>query len=64
VGTLLEVMLHFFVLCLLFASQFLALEKQFGGIHPIAIGEVTYCSVVHTLALQFRDIFAKHFNLH
>jgi hypothetical protein len=40
------------------------LEKQFGKIHPIMIGDVTYRLIVRTLAIQFRDILAKHFNLH
>jgi len=36
------------------------LHKQSGGIGPITIGDVTYCLVVHTLAIDFRDIFAKN----
>jgi hypothetical protein len=40
------------------------LEKQFGGICPIMISEVTYRLVVRILATQFMNIFMKHFNLH
>jgi hypothetical protein len=28
------------------------------------ISEVTYCLIAHTLVIQFRDIFAEHFNFH
>ncbi len=45
-------------------SQFLALEKQFGCIHPIVIGEVTYRLIAHTLAIQFKDTFMEHFSPH
>ncbi len=40
------------------------MEKQSRGICPIAIGEVTYCLVVCTLAIQFRDTFTIHFGPH
>jgi hypothetical protein len=50
--------------CLLFAFQLLLLEKQFRGIYSISIGEVTYHLVARTLAIQFKDILAKHFNPH
>jgi hypothetical protein len=49
---------------LFFRSQLLMLKKQFGNIHPIAFSEVTYHLVVCTLAIQFKDVFAKHFNPH
>jgi hypothetical protein len=44
--------------------DFKTVEKQFKSISPIAIGEVTYCLVAHTLAIQFKDTIMKHFNLH
>jgi hypothetical protein len=47
-----------------FASWLLTLEKQFRGIHPIAISEVTYCLIAHTLAIQFKDTLTKHFSPH
>jgi len=37
-----------------FASQFLTLEKQSKGIHPIAISEVTSCLIARTIVIQFR----------
>jgi hypothetical protein len=52
------------VSCLLFAFRFLTLEKQFGNIHPIIISEMTYCLVVYTLVIQFRDTLMEHFNPH
>jgi hypothetical protein len=36
---------------LFYASQFLTLEKQFKGIHPIVISEVTYCLVACILVI-------------
>jgi hypothetical protein len=36
---------------LLVASQLLALEKQAKGVQPIAIGEVIYWLVAHTLVI-------------
>jgi hypothetical protein len=38
-----------------FASRLLTLEEQYRGIHLIAIGDVTYCLVAHTLAIRFKD---------
>jgi uncharacterized membrane protein len=52
------------ILCLFSKFRFLVLEKQFGGIHPITIGEVTYCLIVYILAIQFRDTLAENFNPH
>jgi hypothetical protein len=40
------------------------LEKQSRGICPITINVVTYHLVTHILAIQFKDIFADHFNFH
>ncbi len=40
------------------------LEEQFVNIRPIVIGEVTYCLVVHTLTIQFKDTIVKHFSPH
>jgi hypothetical protein len=40
------------------------LEKQFGGICPIVINEVTYYLVVRTLAIQFKGTLVKHFSLY
>ncbi len=40
------------------------LEKQFGGICPIVINEVTYCLVARTLAIQFKGTLVKHFSLY
>jgi hypothetical protein len=40
------------------------LEKQFGGIRPIVISEVTYQLIAHRLIIQFKDIFTEHFNPH
>ncbi len=40
------------------------LEKQFGGICPIVINEVTYYLVARTLAIWFRDTLVKHFSLY
>jgi hypothetical protein len=42
----------------------LSIRKQFEGICPIAIGEVTYRSVAYTLAIRFKDILAEHFSPH
>jgi hypothetical protein len=42
----------------------LVLEKQVGGVQPIAIGEVIYQLVICTLAIQFNDTFVKHFSPH
>jgi hypothetical protein len=39
------------VLHLFSAFQLLALEKQFGGTHPITINEVTYHLIARTLAI-------------
>jgi hypothetical protein len=39
-------------------------EKQTKGIWPIAIGEVIYQLVTHTLAIRFKDTFVEHFNPH
>ncbi len=47
-----------------FCISTLKLKKQFRSIRPIAFGEVTYHLVTYTIAIQFRDIFAKHFNPH
>jgi hypothetical protein len=40
------------------------LEEQFVGTYPIMISEVTYCLIVHTLAIQFKDTLVKHFSAH
>jgi hypothetical protein len=40
------------------------LEEQAKGIQPIAIGEVIYQLIGHTLVIQFKDTFAKHFSPH
>ncbi len=45
-------------------SQLLALQKQMDNIRPIMIGKVTYWLITLTLAIQFRDTFAEHFNPH
>jgi hypothetical protein len=42
----------------------LALEKQVENVRPITIGELIYWLVVRTLAIQFKNTFAKHFNSH
>ncbi len=52
------------VLRLLFTSRFLMLENKFKGINPIAIGEVTYCLVTHTLVIQFKYTIVEHFSPH
>ncbi len=52
------------ILHLFSTSWLLALEKQYGGIRPIAISEVTYCSIAYTLVIQFKDTFIEHFNFH
>jgi hypothetical protein len=31
---------------------------------PIAINVMTYCLIAHTLVIQLRDTFAKHFTFH
>ncbi len=49
---------------LLVASWLLSLEEQAKGIQPIAIGEVIYQLIGHTLVIQFKDTFAKHFSPH
>jgi hypothetical protein len=50
------------VSCLFVASWLLALEKQAESIQPIMIRELIYQLVTHTLAIQFKDTFAKHFS--
>ncbi len=52
------------VSCLFSASQFLALNKQFGSMCSIVINEMTYLLIVRTLVIQLRDTFAKHFTYH
>jgi hypothetical protein len=52
------------VSCLFVASRLLSLEKQVRGVQPIAIGEVIYWLIAHTLAIKFKDTFAKHCNPH
>ncbi|KAL2634313.1 hypothetical protein R1flu_005792 [Riccia fluitans] len=47
---------------LLGASCLLALEKPSGGVRPIAVGEVLYRLVAHTLGFQFREALADHFS--
>jgi hypothetical protein len=49
---------------LFFASWLLTLEKQFGGICPIVIGEVTYHLVACTMANTFKDTLMEHFSPH
>jgi hypothetical protein len=46
------------------ALQLLDLEKQIGGVSPIAIGKVMYQSIAHTPIIQSKDTFAKHFSPH
>ncbi len=52
------------VLHLLFTSWFIVLEKQSKGIHLVTIGDVTYRLIAHTLAIEFKVIFAEHFGPH
>jgi len=49
---------------MLVALRLLALEKQLKNVRPITIGEVIYQLVIRTLAIQFKNTFAKHFSLH
>jgi len=53
-----------FTIAFTFTSQFLALEKKSISIHPIAINEVTYRLITHTLSIQFKYILVEHFNPH
>ncbi|KAL2650793.1 hypothetical protein R1flu_018921 [Riccia fluitans] len=46
---------------LLGASCLLAIEKDSGGVRPIAIGEALYRLVARSLSLQFRATFSDHF---
>ncbi len=52
------------ILQLLSTSRFLALEKKSRSIHPIAINEVTYRLVTHTLSIQFKYTLVEHFSPH
>ncbi len=52
------------VSCMFVALQLLDLEKQIGGVSPIAIGKVMYQSIAHTPIIQSKDTFAKHFSPH
>jgi len=58
-GHVLPSISHMFV-----TSQLLVLEKQIGGVQPIAIGEVIYWIVAFTLVIQFKDTFVEHFSPH
>jgi hypothetical protein len=42
----------------------MALEKQARGVKLIAIREVIYQLVTHTLAIQFTNTFVEHFSPH
>ncbi len=46
--------------CLLVTLRLLVLEKQVGGVQPIAIREVIYRLIIRTLAIQFKDTFVEH----
>ncbi len=49
VGTCVQGHVSPLILCLIFTFWLLVLEKQYGGIHPITINEVTYCLIAHNL---------------
>jgi hypothetical protein len=52
------------VSCLLVALRLLTLEKQTGGIQPIAIGKVIYWLITCTLVILIKDTFVDHVLIH
>ncbi len=46
------------------ATHLLTMTKLLGGIHPIAMGEVSYRFTSYTLCFQFNDTFVTHFSPH